>query len=805
MIHKYGIGLAFTIAAILVVVGLQGLGVFDLISLKLLDYSFMIRGPISGWAAREPRPNDSLDVVLIDVDDETYRLLGEIGWPYPREKIWARAVRNLVDAEAKVIIFDIQFDSRDAYSAHMTSYFGNNPPEGFIDGDLALAEAISYGREHGCEVIMSSTIKPEPNSIPPQVLVLPNRYIMTSQPDHGLIDMSDDVDNFIRRYPVFGRMEHEKDVWRPQLGIKALKYYLDIPDTVMLRYDRDSYEFVYGDLRIPSYGRFRATFLTNVYGPASDARIGDAEAWGTFKHIPLAWIIDTEDFELPIAEEDTDWMSTFDSTSGFNLMMSMVDPSYEVPESPFKDKICMIGVSVEVIHDYKSTSFYNYLGQPTLMPGFEYHANAIQTMLDDNYPRVWGRTLEFSQDSAWHQILLISVATLLAYVLLVIFQPLWGGILILLEALFMLCLGVGLFTADFFWLFKLLLGNRESIGVPALGGSVVIPIIPPMVGMALVYVANVLYQFILEQRDKYFLKNTFGTYISPELIDKMYEEKQEPKLGGDEGHHTAFFTDIQSFSSFSEQLSASEVVELLNEYLTDMTTILLDNQGTLDKYIGDAIVAFYGAPVPVERHEYLACLTAIQMQERLAELRAKWQAEGGKWPEIVHHMQNRIGIATGSMVTGNMGSAMRMNYTMMGDIVNTAARLESSAKQYGIYIQVAEETYQATQDEFEWRDLDFVKVKGKTLPVRVYECISRKGQLPGNYAAILPAYHEALKLYRAQQWDQAREAFIEADKLEDMFPYRPANPSRIYIPRCEQFKANPPGDNWDGSFTLTSK
>ena len=151
-----------------------------------------------------------------------------------------------------------------------------------------------------------------------------------------------------------------------------------------------------------------------------------------------------------------------------------------------------------------------------------------------------------------------------------------------------------------------------------------------------------------------------------------------------------------------------------------MTDVLLENNGTLDKYIGDAIVGFYGAPIEVKNHELWACRTAIKMQENLAVLRKGWQEEGDRWPEIVHNMQNRIGISSGQMVTGNMGSESRMNYTMMGDNVNTAARLESSAKQYGIYIQIADSTYQPVKDKIVVRDLDNVRVLGKSEPVKVF-------------------------------------------------------------------------------------
>ena len=327
----------------------------------------------------------------------------------------------------------------------------------------------------------------------------------------------------------------------------------------------------------------------------------------------------------------------------------------------------------------------------------------------------------------------------------------------------------------------------------------------PLSTLAIGYLGITVYNYIQEEKNKNFLKESFGTYVSPELIDQMYDSGEEPSLGGEEGYHTAFFTDIQSFSAFSEKLTASELVALLNQYLTDMTDVLLENNGTLDKYIGDAIVAFYGAPIEVDDHEMWACKTAIKMQDNLEILRQGWREEGDRWPEIVHNMQNRIGISSGQMVTGNMGSEARMNYTMMGDNVNTAARLESSAKQYGIYIQIADSTYQPIKDRIVVRDLDNVRVMGKNEPVKVWELISEVGQEPDQYKKILPAYHEALDLYKGQEWAKAIEAFKTSDALEDMFGGRKTNPSRIYIPRCEHYLENSPGDDWDGVWTLTSK
>ena len=342
-----------------------------------------------------------------------------------------------------------------------------------------------------------------------------------------------------------------------------------------------------------------------------------------------------------------------------------------------------------------------------------------------------------------------------------------------------------------FWLF-----TNQQIWLDMVG---------PLSTLFIGYLGITVYNYIQEEKNKNFLKESFGTYVSPELIDQMYESGEEPSLGGEEGYHTAFFTDIQSFSAFSEKLTASELVALLNQYLTDMTDVLLENNGTLDKYIGDAIVAFYGAPIDVDDHEYWACKTAIEMQDKLAILREGWQREGDRWPEIVHNMQNRIGISSGEMVTGNMGSEARMNYTMMGDNVNTAARLESSAKQYGVYIQIADSTYQAVKEKVVVRDLDNVVVMGKNEPVKVWELISEVGKEPDQYKKILPAYHEALDLYKNQEWSKAIDAFKASDELEEMFGGRKTNPSRIYIPRCEHYLENPPGEDWDGVWTLTSK
>ena len=284
----------------------------------------------------------------------------------------------------------------------------------------------------------------------------------------------------------------------------------------------------------------------------------------------------------------------------------------------------------------------------------------------------------------------------------------------------------------------------------------------------------------------------------------MYEEKQAPKLGGVEGYHTAFFSDIQNFSTFSEVLEPEKMVALMNEYLTIMSKVILENEGTLDKYIGDAIVAFYGAPVHVEDHEKKSCKTALEMQKALGDLRKKWESEAD-WPDIVYSMQHRIGLNSGKMVTGNMGSEMRMNYTMMGDTVNLAARLESSAKQYGVYNFVGENIYETAKDKYMFRFLDFVRVKGKNVPVKVYELVSAKETADNNMVNLIKTFEDGLDQYYQQDWDKALALFKKAEDMEDHFTSRNTTPSSIYIDRCMMFKNNPPGQDWDGVWTMTSK
>ena len=837
------VDLSLTLGAILFTCGLHWTGVFDFLELKTYDYRFhTVRGPLTGWRASDSTIiNMGTDVVLVEVDDEAWRILkdNKVPWPYPRGDIWARAVDNISKAGAKVIAFDIQFDSPDARSEYLRSVSGNLPSDfqQYLPGhgDILLAESIQNAQDNGTKVVMDVKMVREPTRIPPSYIAYPVPEIMDVNPETGLINDMLDTDGFSRQYSIAGYMEHEPDIAYLTLGVKCVKAFLDIPDDAVPTFNADNLSWNFGDLNITSYGRTN-NFLVNYYGPPSGYKIPghkNLKPWGTFPRYSLSQILDTQDYDLP---EDLDWMSQFipgeipdwilsiEDEAERNDMMAMMGlgADFDITQSPFYNKIVILGVAIEVLHDVKSTPFYNYMDLSQLTPGMETHANAIQTILHENYIKVFGgKTTRYMVEGAPYPMvnfLLIFCLCTLAYILLtkIELHPIVAGIIIFSEGLVYYAFAMGMFANDNWWFWKstvasLLPGglhekyyDQLQVVLPGPGESYMMPIVAPLVGLVLTYASNIIFQFLHEQQDKKFLRETFGTYIAPKVLDKMYEEKQAPKLGGVEGHHTAFFSDIQNFSTFSEALEPTRMVALMNEYLTVMSQVILDNEGTLDKYIGDAIVAFYGAPAPVENHEKKSCTTALLMEDALEDLRQKWRREND-WPDIVYSMQHRIGLNCGKMVTGNMGSEMRMNYTMMGDTVNLAARLESSAKQYGVYNFVGENIYEETKDEFLFRFLDFVQVKGKNIPVKVYELVSAKDNADNHTVNLIKVFEEGLDHYYQQQWDKALAHFKKAEGMEDHFTSRNTTPSAVFIERCTMFKDNPPGKDWDGVWTMTSK
>jgi adenylate cyclase len=309
------------------------------------------------------------------------------------------------------------------------------------------------------------------------------------------------------------------------------------------------------------------------------------------------------------------------------------------------------------------------------------------------------------------------------------------------------------------------------------------------------FVAATTWRFAAEEREKRRARETFGRFLAPAVVDDVLASGGAVRLGGDKRVLTVLFADVRGFTSIAEKLDPRALLELLNEYLTPMTEIIVSgHQGTLDKYIGDAIMAFWGAPQEQADHALRACRAALAMVERLDALRARWREEGR--PEV----DVGIGINTGPMSVGFVGSQDRFyNYTVLGDAVNLASRLEGANKEYGTRILLGAETRAAAGGAVVARALDVVRVKGKREPIRIHELLAL-APAPPALAAFVERFEQGLSAYEARRWDEAIARFGEADALRGGDPA-----SRAYVERCEAMRRAPPGPAWDGVFQMRSK
>jgi adenylate cyclase len=298
------------------------------------------------------------------------------------------------------------------------------------------------------------------------------------------------------------------------------------------------------------------------------------------------------------------------------------------------------------------------------------------------------------------------------------------------------------------------------------------------------------------EREKQFIRTAFSTYVSHDVVKEIISDPSRLQLGGTNRRMTAIFTDVKGFSTISEQLDPEELVSLLNRYLSAMSDIVLAEKGTIDKYEGDAIIAFFGAPLDLADHALRACVSAINMKKAEKELN-KIVIEQNLSPAP---LLTRIGINTGNMVAGNMGTANKMNYTIMGNAVNLAARLEGVNKQYGTWILASEDTVRETGQRLLSRKLDRVRVVGINEPVRLYELLELCELADSGEKKLVEVFHEALEHFEKRDWKSAAAGFKEAISIKN-----DDHPSQMYLTRCEQFIAKSPDDKWDGVYNLTSK
>lgn len=425
----------------------------------------------------------------------------------------------------------------------------------------------------------------------------------------------------------------------------------------------------------------------------------------------------------------------------------------QIPPETFKGKIVFIGGSAPGLLDLRPTPF------SPVYPGVEILATALDNILSKDYIRIPTPAVFY---------FFLAFLTTITAVGTSILKKIW-----LTVPFVTLCLGLPVVVACL-----------------AFGSGYWWMLVAPLFTVVVSFTAAMVLNYSFEGRQRRFIKTVFRHYLSPDVIDRVLEDPSLLRLGGEKRIITSFFSDVAGFTSISESLSPEELVHLLNDFLSEMTDIILSYGGTLDKYEGDAIIAFWNAPLDQPDHAVRACRAALDCQKRLEELRPKFAQKSG------HELFMRVGLNSGPAVVGNMGSHSRFDYTAMGDTINMASRLEGACKHYSVPILVGDTTFQMAKDAIAAREVDLIRVVGKSKSERVYQILEEKRQASPDVQENVAAFHRALDLYRNKKWDDALNLFkkIKDDKL-----------SAVYVSRIEQFKQNPPPDDWAGIYELTQK
>ncbi|MFH1603295.1 MAG: adenylate/guanylate cyclase domain-containing protein, partial [Pseudomonadota bacterium] len=461
---------------------------------------------------------------------------------------------------------------------------------------------------------------------------------------------------------------------------------------------------------------------------------------------------------IPV-DDNVSALIPFRGKRGSFKYISLADVYYDkVPKAELKDKIALIGTTAPGLLDLRSTPV------GAVYPGVEIHANMITAMLDNNFkqkpPFMLGA-----------EVVLLLVGGIALAMMLPLLSPLKAMLLSLLAIVLVAGLNVMVWT----------------------NGGLVLPLASSLLMIAALFAFNMSWGYFIESRSKRQFTELFGQYVPPELVDKMAADPEKYSMEGKSEELTVLFSDIVGFTSISESLQPKDLSQFINEYLTSMSMVIRNNRGTLDKYIGDAIMAFWGAPVADPEHARQGVMSAMAMQTELDKLRAQMLARG--WPDI--HIG--VGVNTGSMSVGDMGSKLRKAYTVMGDAVNLGSRLEGLTRIYGVGIIVGPATKELVKDVV-FRELDRVKVKGKDEPVDIFEPIGFEGQVDKKVTDEIKLWHRALRAYRAQKWDEAEMDLFNAQRMSPECKLY-----QLYFERIKQCRADPPGENWDGVTAFTTK
>jgi adenylate cyclase len=429
-----------------------------------------------------------------------------------------------------------------------------------------------------------------------------------------------------------------------------------------------------------------------------------------------------------------------------------------VPLNDLKGKIAIIGTSAPGLLDLRATPV------GSAYPGVEVHANLIAGILDQNIKHK-------PPYAAGAEFVLLLFAGLVMTLLLPFVSPFKGTVTALIVLLGMIAINVVLYDT----------------------AHIVLPLAAGLAMILVLFTFNMAYGYFVEARGKRQITGLFGQYVPPELVDEMSKDPEKFSMEGESREMTVLFTDVRGFTTISEGLDPKALSLLMNEFLTPLTEVIYRHRGTIDKYMGDCIMAFWGAPLLDPMHARNGILAALEMQRTLKSLQPQFRARN--WPEI--HIG--VGLNTGRMSVGNMGSRIRLAYTVMGDAVNLASRLEGIAKEYGADIIVGQDTKAAVTD-LVYREIDRVRVKGKDVAVTIYEPLGLESEVTQATRETVERFHHALALYRSQNWDAAEKAFAEMQKID-----AERRLAHVFLDRIAVLRSNPPGEGWDGAFTFETK
>ncbi len=475
----------------------------------------------------------------------------------------------------------------------------------------------------------------------------------------------------------------------------------------------------------------------------------------------LEWLeLDTAGGTLKIpVDSDVATFVPYRGGEGSFPYISVTDVLHDrVDIAQLKDKIVLVGTTAPGLLDLRATPVAE------VYPGVEVHANMISGILDQNLKARPAYML--GAEVVW--LLLIGVA-------LSLLLPQLGAVKAILVTAFVSAASTGMNVA--LWHY----------------GDILMPAADSLIMIALLFALNMSYGYFVESRTKRQITGLFGQYVPGELVEEMAKHPESVSMAGDSREMSILFSDVRGFTTISEGLDAKELSLLMNEFLTPLSRVVYKHRGTIDKYMGDCIMAFWGAPLPDTAHARNAMLAGIEMQAALKALQPHFKERG--WPEI----RVGVGINTGRVSVGNMGSEVRVAYTVMGDEVNLASRLEGLTRQYGVGIIVGENTRHAVTD-FVYRELDQVRVTGKDKPVAIYQPIGLSSEVSKALQDEVKLFHEVRRLYRKQDWDQAE---LQLMNLQRMSP--DTELYRVYAKRISHFRKNPPDADWDGVFVFQTK